>query len=313
VNIIDPELRLLRYFVAVAEERHFGHAAARLHMAQPPLSQQIRKLERELGVDLIDRTCRPIDLTDAGHALLYEARMALVHSERAFAAARRAASGQLGNLRVGAMQAAVSGVLAGVIRDHQRTHPEVHLDVVDLGTAEQITHLGDHRLDVGFLRGPIDDPSLAVETLIEDPLIAVVSQDHPIAGADSVAPGALTNERVILWTRSAAPTTYADVVELFRTHRMNPDVVDESTHVQSILALVAAGLGIAFLPTSFINLARRGVRFVPLEGPLPNRPLALAWRTADRSASLAAFVAIARSAAETYLADLRALHPGLRN
>jgi DNA-binding transcriptional LysR family regulator len=307
----DPELRLLRYFVAVAEERHFGNAAERLHMAQPPLSQQIRKLEHELGVDLIDRTCRPIALTDAGQALFVEARLALVHGERAFAAARRVAAGQQGSLRVGAMQAAVSGLLADVIRDHRRAHPEVGLDVLDLGTAEQVTQLADHRLDVGFLRGPIDDPSLTVETLVEDPLIAVVGDDHPTAGRSSLEPAELARERVILWTRSAAPTTYADVVELFRTHRMDPEVVDESAHVQSILALVAAGLGIAFLPTSFTNLGRRGVRFVPLEGKLPDRPLALAWRSANRSVTLAAFVETARRSAERYSAQLHDRHPKL--
>src|SRR5438876_1180354 len=103
----DPELRLLRYFVTVAEERHFGRAAQRLHIAQPPLSQQIQKLERQLGTELIDRSRRPIELTDSGRALFDEARLALTHAERAFAAARRAATGQLGQLRIGALQAAV--------------------------------------------------------------------------------------------------------------------------------------------------------------------------------------------------------------
>src|SRR3954467_13372190 len=160
----DPEMRLLRYFVTVAEERHFGRAAERLHIAQPPLSQQIQKLERQLGVALIDRSRRPIELTDDGDALLPEGRLALIHGERAFAAARRAATGQLGHLHIGALQAAVDGVLSYVMRAHRREYPDVKLERPELDTAEQVARLVEHRIDVGFLRGPVDDPSLTVQT-----------------------------------------------------------------------------------------------------------------------------------------------------
>jgi len=177
----DPEMRLLRYFVTVAEERHFGRAAERLHIAQPPLSQQIQKLERQLGVDLIDRSRRPIELTDAGTALLGEARLALTHGERAFAAARRAATGHLGHLHIGALQAAVDGVLSYVMRAHRRDYPDVNLELTELDTTEQVTQLVEHRLDVGFLRGPVDEPSLTIQTLIEDPLAAVVCEDDALA------------------------------------------------------------------------------------------------------------------------------------
>ena len=177
----DPEMRLLRYFVTVAEERHFGRAAERLHIAQPPLSQQIQKLERQLGVDLIDRSRRPIELTDAGTALLGEARLALTHGERAFAAARRAATGHLGHLHIGALQAAVDGVLSYVMRAHRRDYPDVKLELTELDTTEQVAQLVEHRLDVGFLRGPVDEPSLTIQTLIEDPLAAVVSEDDALA------------------------------------------------------------------------------------------------------------------------------------
>jgi DNA-binding transcriptional LysR family regulator len=300
----DPELRLLRYFAAVAEERHFGRAAERLHMAQPPLSQQIRKLEHELGAELIDRSCRPIALTEAGRALFAEARLCLVHAERAFAAARRVAAGQLGQVRIGAMQAAVSGVLSHVIREHRRSHPDVALEVVDLGTREQMRQLAEHRLDVGLLRGPIDDTALAVETLLDDPLMVALADDHELAGEARIDPSTLAGQPVLLWSRAAAPTVYADVVELFRLHEIEPPVIDESPRIESILALVAAGMGVAFLPTSFLNLGRRGVRFVPLVGPVPDRPLVLAWRTDNPSANLSAFVDSTRRAVDTYQAEL---------
>lgn len=307
----DPELRLLRYFVTVAEERHFGRAAQRLHIAQPPLSQQIQKLERQLGTELIDRSRRPIELTDSGRALFDEARLALTHAERAFAAARRAATGQLGHLHIGALQAAVDGVLSYVMRAHRREYPDVKLDLTELGSVEQVEQLVEHRIDVGILRGPVDDPSLTIRTLIDDPLAAVVYQDHALAEQQRVNPALLAHEPMILWTRAAAVTTYADVVELFRTHDIEPPIVTEVPRIQTILALVASGAGIALLPTSFINLNRKGLRFIPLHGPLPHRPLALAWRTANQSPSLRCFLDIATQTAPQYLDDLSEHYPQL--
>jgi DNA-binding transcriptional LysR family regulator len=223
----DPEMRLLRYFVVVAEERHFGHAAERLHMAQPPLSQQIRKLEHQLGVELIDRSRRPIELTDAGNAVFEEAQLSLVHAQRAFAA-------------------------------------------------------------------------------------AVICDDHPLVEHHRIAPALLADEPIILWARSAAPTTYGDVVELFRQHKIQPQVLDEITRIQTILALVASGAGIALLPTSFINLHRQGVQFRPLHEPLPYRPLALAWRSGNQSPSLMRFIDVARRTSTYYLHDLTQRYPQLR-
>ncbi|QLL07687.1 LysR substrate-binding domain-containing protein [Mycobacterium vicinigordonae] len=307
----DPELRLLRYFVTVADERHFGRAADRLHIAQPPLSQQIQKLERQLGTVLIDRSRRPIELTDAGNALYEEARLALTHAERAFTSARRAAAGQLGQLSIGAMLAAVDGVLSYVMRAHRREYPDVKLDLAEMGSVEQLEQLAEHRIDVGFLRGPIDDSSLSIKMLIDDPLAAVVCEDDSLAARHQIAPAELAHRSMILWTRAAATTTYADVIELFRMHDIDPPVVDEVPRIQTILALVASGAGTALLPTSFINLNRNGVRFVPLSGPLPHRPLSMAWRTANQSPSVRSFVDVAVRASPQYLQDLRERYPQL--
>lgn len=194
----DPELRLLRYFVTVAEERHFGRAAERLHIAQPPLSQQIQKLERQLGAELIDRSRRPIELTDAGRALFDEAQLALTHAERAFAAARRTATGQLGQLRIGALQAAVDGVLPYVMRAHRRQFPDVRLELSELNSVEQVEQLISHRIDVALLRGPVDEPSLTIQPLIDDPLAAVVCEDHALADQQRIEPALLAHEPMIL-------------------------------------------------------------------------------------------------------------------
>jgi len=226
----DPELRLLKYFAAVAEERHFGRAAERLHLAQPPLSQQIRirKLEHQLGVELIDRSRRPIELTDAGDALYKEATLALAHGERAFAAARRAARGHLGHLRVGALQAAVDGVVPAVLREHRSAFPGVELELLGLGTDEQVEQLSAHRLDVGFLRGPVDEAALSVEKLLDDPLAVAIPDHDRFSGQALIEPQQLAHEEVVLWARAAAPTTYADVVELFRRYSIQPQIVAEA-------------------------------------------------------------------------------------
>jgi DNA-binding transcriptional LysR family regulator len=309
--MVDPELRLLRYFVTVAEERHFGRAAERLRIAQPPLSQQIQKLERQLGTELIDRSRRPIELTDSGKALFEEARLAVTHAERAFAAARRAATGQLGQLRIGALQAAVDGVLSHVMRAHRRQFPDVKLELSESSSADQVAQLVSHRIDVGLLRGPVDEPSVTIRPLIDDPLAAVVYEDHALARRRRVAPALLAHEPMILWSRAAAATTYGDVIELFRMYDIEPPIVDEVPRIQTILALVTSGAGIALLPTSFINLSRMGLRFVPLAGRLPQRPLALAWRTVDQAPAMQGFLDVAAASVPQYLEDLRKHYPRL--
>ena len=304
-------MRLLRYFVTVAEERHFGRAAERLHIAQPPLSQQIQKLERQLGVELIDRSRRPIELTDAGNALLGEAKLALTHGERAFAAAAGAATGISATFISDALQAAVDGVLSYVMRAHRRDFPDVKLELTELDTAEQVTQLVEHRLDVGFLRGPVDDPSLTIQTLIEDPLAAVVCDDHALAAQERIASTALADQPIVLWTRTAAPTTYADVIELFRKHHIEPPVVDEiPAHTNDSRARgIRSGNCVA---AHVVHQSQpQGVRFIPLSGPLPHRPLAAAWRSSNQSPSVRCFLDVARQTSPQYLRDLSQHYPQL--
>jgi DNA-binding transcriptional LysR family regulator len=197
------------------------------------------------------------------------------------------------------------------MRAHRRDYPDVKLELTELGTGAQVAQLVEHRLDLGFLRGPVDEPSLTIQTLTDDPLAAVVCEDHPLAGQQRITPAQLADQSVIMWTRAAAATTYADVVELFRMHDIEPAIVDEVPRIQTILALVASGAGIALLPTSFINLSRNGVRFVPLHGPLPYRPLALAWRTSNQSPTLRRFLDVAMAAPPLYLSDLKRNYPQL--
>jgi len=170
----------------------------------------------------------------------------------------------------------------------------VELELLELRTDEHVEQLSAHRLDVGFLRGPVVEAALSVEKLLDDPLAVAIPDHDRFSGQALIEPQQLAHEEVVLWARAAAPTTYADVVELFRRYSIQPQIVAEAPRIQTVLALVAAGIGLALLPTSFANLSRLGVRFVPLAGALPDRPIALAWRSSSGSPTLAAFLNVAR-------------------
>ena len=284
-----------------------ARAAERLGIAQPPLSQQIRKLETQLGAQLIDRSCRPIELTDAGYALLREGRLALVHGERAFAAARRAAAGQLGLLRIGAMQAAVNGVVPNVIRATAAITPTFASSSSRRAPPARSASSSRTASTSASYAGPSTSP----------PSPSTPSSMTPSSPACPMTirwPAQLASTRR-RWPHSHScsgraaqrPPPTPTSCELFRRHGVQPPVVDETTRIQTVLALVAAGVGIALLPTSFANLGRRGVRFIRLSPPLPHRPLVLAWRAGDPSPTLATFLAAARWVAPGYAKELQTL------
>ena len=291
--IVDP--RLLRSFVLVAEERHFGRAAARLGIAQPPLSQQIRRLEAQLGTELVDRSSRPITLTAAGEAMLVEARLALSHADRAVTAARRAAGGHVGQLHVGAMQAAMQVVVPPVLRAYRARYPDVAVSLLEAGSAEQIARLLEDRLDVGFVRGMLDEPALEVEPVAEDPLAAALPAGHRLAGADAIDVAELAGEPLVLTARRGAPTTYADAIATLREHGVEPRHVHETETIQATLALVAAGFGFSLLPASFVTRGPAAVTFLALRGPVPHRPLTMAWRPANDRPIVRALLSVVRA------------------
>ncbi|MBV9229224.1 MAG: LysR family transcriptional regulator, partial [Chloroflexi bacterium] len=192
------ELRHLHYFIAVAEELHFGKAAERLQMAQPPLSQQIRQLEDELGVQLFYRTKRHVQLTEAGHVFLQEARQTLIQAEQAIVAARRAGRGELGRLAIGFVGSATSDILPTLIRGFQERYPEVELLLRELTTAQQVRALQDGRIHVGILRPPVHDDTLRIETLFKEPLIVALPERHPLSSQVQLPIEALAREHFIL-------------------------------------------------------------------------------------------------------------------
>jgi DNA-binding transcriptional LysR family regulator len=263
------DLRRIRYFIVLSEELHFGRAAQRLNIAQPPLSQQIRVLEEELGARLFERSNRRVELTAAGKALLPEARALSAQAERTEEVARRAQRGELGELRVGFTgSAAFSAVIPQLIYEYRRRSPGVYLRLEELTTQQQLTAMLERQMEVAFVRGatrPELPPALRATRLFEDALVAVLPAQHPLAlqgGALSV--GALKDEGFVMYPRESGTGVYDQIVALCQQAGFAPQVAQEARESPTIVGLVAAGLGVAIVPASLQSINVNGVAYRPL-------------------------------------------------
>ncbi len=289
------ELRHLRYFVTVAEELHFGRAAARLFIAQPPLSQQIQQLERELGVTLFARTSRRVQLTPAGTAFLLEARQILAHLDTAADAARRAARGETGWLGIGFAASATYDLLPAVLHDFRAAFPEVALSLQELNAVEQASALREKVIHVGFARPYAPEPEAIVHAVQREPFLAALPDLHPLTNRAFLPLAALSNEPFISFPALPKPS-YAEIVRLAcESAGFTPHVVQEVREMQTALSLVAAGFGIALLPSSVQHLHRDGVAYRPLLEPAPRTELAVVSRRDDPSPVLENFLAVVRA------------------
>ncbi len=288
------ELRHLRYFVAVAEELHFGRAAMRLRMAQPPLSQQIRQLEREIDVTLFSRTKRRVELTAAGRAFLAEARRALAQAERAVRTAQRASRGEIGHLTIGFVPSADLDVLPRVLRVWDMRFPHVDVELHPLLPGAQVDALRDGRIQVGFLRLPVDETELTIERIQREPLVAALPERHRLARHPRVRVADLKTDGMILFPRRIAPGYHDVLVGVCRRAGFTPRVVHETASIQTNLGLIAAGIGVTLLPASIRNLRRAGVVYRPLAPPVPHVEMAVAYRRGEGSPVLPAFLRVVR-------------------
>ncbi|HYJ18236.1 MAG TPA: LysR family transcriptional regulator [Burkholderiales bacterium] len=301
------QLRHLRYFVTLAEELHFGRAAEKLHISQPPLSMQIRALEDELGVMLFNRTQRHVALTQAGHALLGEARQILARVEQAVLITRRAGRGEIGELAVGFISVADYNVLPVVLREFRRRYPLVNLTLREATTDAQVRDLVAGRLDVGFLLPPVAEPALESVAILREPLIVALPEKHPLA----MKPGKLALEKLkdapfILFPRPNAPGLYDDVVSCCKAAGFSPRVEQEAIQMQTIISLVSAELGVALIPASLTNLRRTGVVYKALRQQSPLTEIHLAWRRGDELPALRVFVDLAVQQVAAGLARMNA-------
>lgn len=287
------ELRHLRYFVAVAEELHFGRAALRLRVAQPALSQQIQQLERELGVVLLARTRRRVALTEPGRAFLAEARRTLADADHAARAARRAAAGEIGRLRVGYVDLATYLVLPAILRAYRARYPVVSLTLTELHREPLRDALARGDLDVGFFVLRESDGAFAATRVAANPLVVALPAGHALARRARVPLAALAEELWVLFPRELKTQYVELVLATCAAAEFVPRVVQEASQLHTLAALVSAGVGVALLPSA-AGAPRLGVVFRPLAGPAPVLPLDLVWRVGDLSPTAAQFVAVAR-------------------
>ncbi|MFL5863196.1 MAG: LysR substrate-binding domain-containing protein [Solirubrobacteraceae bacterium] len=291
------ELRQLRYFVAVAEELHFRRAAARLHISQPPLSQQISALETELGVRLLERTRRRVELTPAGDAFLRDARAMLAELDVAVSTARAIAAGQSGVLRVSFVGSALQSIVPAAVQRFRRARPGVEVELRERSTAEQLRGLSTGVVDVGLIRPPIEsDEDLHAELVMSEHTIAAVPADHALAALRRIPLRRLAAEPLVLFPRRQAPGFHDLLIGRLAATGTTPHVVQYAPEMMTIIGLVAAGIGVSPVPASVSHLAIDGVAYRPLTGA-PDTELVALTRAGDASPLARAFVADARAVA----------------
>jgi DNA-binding transcriptional LysR family regulator len=297
LDLSHIELRHLRYFVAVAEELHFGRAAARLGMAQPPLSQQIQRLEAALGAPLFERTRRRVQLTAAGQVLLDESRRVLAGVRGALEAAQRAARGETGSLSVAFAASVMFLALPKIIRRFREQFPDVHLELREMPTGPQLAALRARDLDVGFLRHPLPDEALRTETMMREPLVIALSKRHPLAARGHVTVADLAGEDFLLFPRERAPGLHAQVLAVCREAGFSPHVAQVSQELYTTVSLVEAGMGVAIVPASISKMGWRGVRWLRIASRIAETRIDAAWRADNANPVVSAFLDIARAAA----------------
>jgi DNA-binding transcriptional LysR family regulator len=278
------ELRHLRYFVAVAEECHFGRAAARLHIAQPPLSQQIKQLEDELGVTLLNRSTRKVELTAAGQIYLERARVVLAAVAAAGSEAVRVAAGDIGRLTIGFTGSATYELLPTLTRVLRSDFPGIELCLKgEMLTPDQVHALQDRTLDIGFLRPPVHARDLVVRLLRREPLIAVLPETHPLADSDAVRLPDLRDEPFITYPSQSRSVVHDAVLDTCQRAGFSPARVQEVAETSTLVAFVAAGLGVALVPEWVRNLNITGATFRAVAGTTQEVALAVTTRADDSS------------------------------
>lgn len=299
------ELRHLRYFITVAEEGHITRAAARLGMQQPPLSQQIRALENQIGVPLLVRLPRGVQLTEAGRVFLDEARAALAQVEYAVDAAQRTARGEQGQLAVGFTgSAAFHPLIPAVVRAFRQQSPNVDLILVESSTGDLTAALHKDQLDIAFIRVPTADTAgLTVEPLLNEAMLVALPALHPLlrkGKRKTIALAELADETFILYRRPTGPGLYDAIISACRAAGFSPRIGQEAPRMVSTLSFVAAGLGVSIVPESMRRLNTEGIAYMTLsDAGSPVAPLQVAWRRAPMSGAMQQLIAQVRRMARS--------------
>ena len=287
------DLKDMRYFMAVAEERNFSRAAERLHMAQPPLSRQIKALEDEMGAPLFVRTAKGVDLTDAGQTLLAEVPNLLLLAQRAKERTRRAGQGLTGQLDVGLFGSGVLDVIPRMLARFHAERPEVRIVLHNLTKAEQLQALRERRNSVGFNRLVPLEPDLVVETVLREPLVVALHESHPLASRERIRIPDMRGEPIILYPNVPMPGLAQEVTEGFWQERTELKVEQEVEDVLTAVALCAIGLGMVVTARAASRVRVPGVVWRPLSSRfMADLELSCLYRRADPSPVLAAFLKV---------------------
>jgi DNA-binding transcriptional LysR family regulator len=293
------DIRHLRHFVAVAEELHFRRAAERLHMSQPPLSQSIRALETALGASLLDRTSRQVSLTEVGRVFLDHVRPVIALFDESVDAALRAARGEAGTLTVGYAVSAGFEIVPRVLHDFHVRYPGVHVQLRGMSATEQIEGIRKGTVHVGFIREPDNHSDLVRIPILKERLLLAYHESSPLAERSSITLRDVEHLPFVMSERGRSPGMYDKIVHACRRAGFSPQVVQEASEVQTVLGLVAAGVGVTLVPDQFRQLALPGLRFAALPDVTTQLTLAIVHDVANRSSLVEAFVEVAIAALES--------------
>ena len=292
------ELRHIRYFLAVANERNFTRAAAKLGIGQPPLSMQIKDLETEIGYPLFDRTAQGVQLTEAGQAFLQAVQPLPALAKGATASARRAAQGETGTLRLGFTgTAGMNPLIPGCIRAFRQAHPDVFLNVMEANSIVLLQALANQQLDIALLRQENAVPEgVTVQLLLQEPLVAALPADHPLARIrGKMTLPSLRDEHFILTPKESGTSLRESVLQACRQQGFTPMEGQPAPHIVSILSVVAAGLGVSLVPESMRQFSLAGVVFKQIKAPVPTTGLAVAWNDQALAATAQNFLRLVKA------------------
>jgi len=296
VSLNEIELRHLRYFLAVAEELHFGRAAEKLHMAQPPLSQQIRQLEAWIGFPLFARNSRSVQLTPSGKELQKRLLQTFAKLQGDIRSVRQVGRGRRGTLDVGFISTSILTSIPQLLSRYRQQFPEVELRLHELYTSNLVQGLEDGTIDIGFLRdgGPV--PGLCTIRVLSEPFVVMLPANHPLAKRKSIPVPLLKKEPFVFFPQSAGLTAWQRTVAICEAHGFRPDIVQEAPHWITITRLVAAGIGVTIAPRCVCQIATSGVAAVELKDVDARSYIELAFDQNSTCAVIAGFLRLARTA-----------------
>lgn len=298
------ELRLYRYFVTLAETLHFGRAAAKHGIAQPPFSQQIQKLERDLGAELFRRNNRKVELTEIGAIFLAEARRTLDAAERAEQAVRLASQGRLGRLAIGMISSAsYEDMISAIVRRMGERYPGVDIALFEMTTPQQLRALESGEVQIGFVRPPVVASAFATCTVRREPLLLALPTSHRLSGAKRVPLQMLSNDPWVMLPSDMGLGFYEQVLGECLKAGFKPETHQVATQIHTMISLVAAGLGVTLVPASVSSLRRAGVVYLPLQDePSPVETIAV-WMPSRVSPLLQNLLDVINEVAAEYKTD----------